>query len=77
VDRAVRTMSTQGLCEWDPVMGGPAWDLADGSARLNGCTRKATVSVGANGEWHLCNRCAGLPCFRRFRVRRPIARRVQ
>lgn len=33
------------------------------------CPNVATVSLG-NGEWHLC---AGLPRFRRFRRRRPLA----
>lgn len=28
--------------------------------------------VGANGKWRLCSKCAALPEFKRFRVRRKI-----
>lgn len=37
-----------------------------------GCNNEATVSVGHEGKWHLCDRCAALPHFKRYRVRKPL-----
>lgn len=31
--------------------------------------------VGHNGKWRLCDACAGLPEFKRFRARKRIERR--
>lgn len=46
-------------CEWDPQN--------DCEATVaNGCQSQATVSLG-RGKWHLCDSCAGLPRFRRYR----------
>lgn len=72
---------TDGTCEWDPERGQPAavvvvpvvptdWDRRE----RQGCTNRAMLSVGANGEWHLCDTCAALPDFKRFRRRVPLAR---
>jgi hypothetical protein len=52
-------------CEWDPVRGLPATDEEPAHA-------EATVSVGADGTWHLCDACAALPRFKGYRSRRPI-----
>ncbi len=54
-------------CEWDPEHGRPAHvdDEPHG---------EATVSVGADGQWHLCASCAALPLFDRFTVRKPLRR---
>jgi hypothetical protein len=51
-------------CEWYPAEGRPATtsDPSHGDA---------TVSLDG-GEWHLCARCAELPAFARFRVRKPL-----
>lgn len=37
------------------------------------CRELATVSVGADGQWHLCDDHAVAPKYRRFTSRRPIA----
>jgi len=62
------------LCEWDPNSNAPATSL-DGGAEYIGCGNPATVCLGANGRWHLCDSCAALPQFSRFRVRISLAGR--
>ena len=58
-------------CEWDPITQTPA-------NNEHGCPNVATVSLGSGrknpkmGEyicWHLCESCAALPRFKRFRKR--------
>lgn len=56
------------LCEWNPVLQEPA----ENPRRPTDCPNMAELSVGAEGQWHLCRRCAGLPVFRRFRIRKTI-----
>jgi hypothetical protein len=67
------------LCEYDPVRGRPAKMIPVGrqsngelSCTSTGCPNEATVSVGANGQWHLCESCAALPYSKRFRKRMPL-----
>lgn len=36
---------------------------------------EATWIVGAEGQWRLCEACAQLPEFRRYRVRKRIERK--
>ena len=55
-------------CEWDPDHDGPALIIV---SRFHG---DALWSVGACGQWHLCDACAQLPRFRRYRVRRLLGR---
>lgn len=62
-----RPAPTVELCEWDPERDEPALQ-SPGGARF-GCRRPATVSVGADGRWHLCDSCAALPEFKRYRKR--------
>lgn len=50
-------------CEWNPDEGRAAYE--------NEVHSFATVSLG-NGKWHLCESCAALPEFKRFRKRVPI-----
>jgi len=50
-------------CEWDP-------DTGEAAVVGGGCKNPATVVLGAVGEWHLCESCAALPVFKRFKVRR-------
>ena len=38
------------------------------------CDRIARVNVGSDGKWHLCEQCAALPEFKRFRSREPLIR---
>lgn len=54
-------------CEWHPSENRPA-QTGDASHA------DATVSVGSDGEFHLCASCAALPRFARFKVRRPLSR---
>jgi hypothetical protein len=59
-------------CEWEPARDRPAFD-SDEHHR----TTRATVLVGHDGAWRLCDRCSMLSRFRRYRVRRPIAPAVE
>lgn len=56
-------------CEFNP---------ATGEASLthhSGCPNEATLSVGANGQWHVCASCAEHPALKkRFKVRKPLRR---
>jgi hypothetical protein len=56
-------------CEWNPTENRPAFedDPSHGEARL---------AVGVDGKWHLCEACAQLDRFARYRVRRPLWRRA-
>lgn len=38
------------------------------------CPNEATVSLGVKPNWHLCESCASLPAFKRFRRRAPLRR---
>ena len=54
-------------CEWNPSENRAAYDIDD--HYLN---TPARVIVGADGQWRLCESCAALPRFKRFRKRVPI-----
>lgn len=58
-------------CEWCPEHDRPAW-TADEHTR----TTPATVILGRDPNWFLCEACAALPHFRRFTTRRPMAARA-
>lgn len=54
-------------CEWNRVEQRPTrGDDAHQS--------EATIMVGAQGQWHLCDSCAALPEFKRYRVRKLLRR---
>lgn len=55
-------------CEYNPVEKRAAYTQGD----LGACGREATVSVGHNGKWHLCAKCANLPEFSRYRRIGPL-----
>ena len=62
-------------CEWDPKHNRAARVLGrhrSDDVIVEGCPNEATICVGANGQWHLCESCAELPEFRRFRIRKPL-----
>lgn len=60
-------------CEWNPEEDKPAeCHLTNPEESHIGCKNEATIAVGANGQWHLCESCAKLPRFKRFRVRIPL-----
>ena len=50
------------LCDWDPKRDIPAWGD-------DGCKNPAVWSVGVKENWHLCETCAALPQFKKFRNR--------
>jgi hypothetical protein len=52
-------------CEFDPVSRAAKYEG-------EGCPNEAVISLGHNGEWHLCASCAAMPEFHRYRVRTPI-----
>lgn len=53
-------------CEYNPKAGRAR--LGDEDA----CSNEATLCVGHKGLWRLCQRCAALPQFNRFKVVRPL-----
>lgn len=54
-------------CEWDPDENKAARGDSEHYQ-----TAQATVLVGADGRWRLCQSCSELPEFKMFRVRRSI-----
>jgi hypothetical protein len=66
--KRVVIMGKRGLCEWNPERDQPA----KGYPIKDGCQNKAVLSVGQDGMWHLCESCAALPHFSRFRRRVPL-----
>ena len=58
------------LCEWNPTLKEAA--LCGSDKRDTDCSKEATLIVGADGLWHICEACASMPEFRRFRARRPL-----
>lgn len=65
-DREARIKASP--CEWDPERNDKARSIDEAHA-------EATISVGANGQWHLCESCAALPEFKRFRKRTRLRQR--
>ena len=65
-------------CEWNPTQSIPASSIpvVENGKRVwrnyRGCPNDATLIVGAEGQWRLCQACSELPEFRRFKVRRPF-----
>jgi hypothetical protein len=62
-----RTVKSGDGCEWNPGENRGAWKWDDHTM-----TVPAAVLLGANGEWRLCESCAALRRFNRYRVRREI-----
>jgi hypothetical protein len=56
-------------CEWNPAENRPAFDDDPPHG-------EATQVIGVDGKWHLCDGCATLPEFARYRKRSGLARRV-
>ena len=54
-------------CEWDPAENRPAQSVDASHA-------EAAVFVGSRGEWHLCESCAALPRFAKYRKRVALKR---
>jgi hypothetical protein len=52
-------------CEWDPEAG-------QGRYEGEGCPNPATVAVRHQGIWRLCDSCAALPRFKRYKVLRRV-----
>lgn len=62
------------LCFWDPARNRPAQGIPDksepsGYRAYTGCPNEATICAGSREVWHLCEGCAGLPKFKRFKKR--------
>ena len=58
-------------CEWNPRLSKPALN----PPRPDDCPNEARVSLGTGAEnIHLCETCAVLPKFARFRRRVPLPR---
>jgi len=54
-------------CEWNPAADAPA-HCGEHHTR----TVQSAVIVGSNGQWRLCESCAALPRFKRFKSRQPV-----
>lgn len=54
-------------CDWEPARNRPAL-----RSDVHHRTTRATVLVGHDGAWRLCDQCSGLQRFARYRKRRPI-----
>lgn len=52
-------------CEWNPAADRPALTTDTPHA-------EAQIICGANGQWRLCDSCAQLSRFARYRIRRHI-----
>lgn len=65
------------LCEWNPIDDKPAEYLSSVADSRTGCKNEATVCVGVKVNWHLCQSCAGLPAFNKYRARVPLLGRKQ
>ncbi len=60
------------MCEWNPKKNRPSQYIVGFGGSTDGCQNEAVLCVGANGEWHLCEECAKLCRFKRFRVRKRL-----
>jgi len=69
---AISTRKEQpvGTCEWEPDLRAIG-DIREGIGTP--CPNAATISVGADGMWHLCASCATLPIFNAYRKRVPLS----
>jgi hypothetical protein len=67
-----------GFCEWDPKRNqlSSYQETYDFSVKRIvkywGCQSKATVIVGHNGKYRLCESCSKLPYFKKYRKRKQI-----
>jgi 5-methylcytosine-specific restriction endonuclease McrA len=63
------------LCDWNPEEDAPVNPHSHGVGSVGrwqgepGCPNPATLVLGSRGEWRLCESCADLPRFSRFKVR--------
>lgn len=58
------------LCEYNPRL-----KVASYGGQVAGdCPNEAVICVGKNPSWHLCESCAALPRFKRFRRNRTSLR---
>ena len=55
-------------CEWNPTLSCAASE----PERFTDCQNDAVISLGQTGAWHLCESCAALPRFARYRKRSRI-----
>jgi hypothetical protein len=54
-------------CEWNPTRNRLTW------SNENDCPNRATVCLGHNPSYHLCDSCASLPRFKRYRKRTSLS----
>lgn len=52
-------------CEWNPVFN----ILSTEPLEEGDCPNEATWRVGHDGQYHLCDSCAALPFFKRYKSR--------
>lgn len=63
-------------CEWNPTEHIPAEVCPSSVHGKLACPNEAIVSVGGGmRNWHLCEICAAMPEFKRFRKRTPLKRK--
>jgi len=54
-------------CDWNPDKNEPSAYITGGYGPTNGCQNEATQRVGSVKVWHLCDNCAALPAFKKYR----------
>lgn len=57
------------LCFWNPKKNQPAYFTNQKTGDTDGCQNEAVLCIGSKTVWHLCESCAALPAFKRFRSR--------
>lgn len=60
------------LCDWNPK-----YSVVSGVTSDGACKNPAEISIGRYGIYHLCESCAKLPKFKRFKVRHSLKIRAQ
>lgn len=55
-------------CEYNPKFQRPSTDPpSEGD-----CPNRSAICLGHEGKWHVCESCAALPEFNKYRKRRPV-----
>lgn len=57
-------------CEWNPTASRGRYE------NEAECSNNATICVGQNGKWHLCESCSKLPVFKRLK-KKPLKQRSE
>jgi hypothetical protein len=59
-------------CDWNPKENKPSEYITGSYGPTNGCQNETTVRIGSKKVWHLCDSCAALPVFKKYRSRKKL-----